>query len=398
MNRQDFPFFQTDAKQLDPSARVSKTGQIIYLDSSATSQMPQTVLDAEIQFQQFYRANVHRAIHWMSDYSTEKMEAVRNDVAGLLNCKSTEVIFTRGATESINIVAHGLKPDHVVCSVMEHHANIVPWQMNNATMHVIELNEDFQLEQAERVIQSVPSSSVFAISGASNVLGTKTPLKSLIKIAKEHGLITVVDASQLVVHERIDVKDLDCDFLAFSGHKLYGPTGIGVLYGKEHLLEDLPPMLGGGEMISTVSFDRSEFNQLPFKFEAGTPNIGGVIGLGKAVEYFVEHFAQMIVHEQLMKSYTAERLFEAGVNVYGPEDLSAKVPVFAFNIPDVHCHDVSQLLDQQGIAIRSGYHCAEPLHKYLNVPGSCRVSLAMYSEPNDIDVLCEALEKVRGFF
>jgi len=383
--------------------------QQIYLDSAATAQKPQQVIDAISTFYSSSNANVHRAAHQLSAKATAQFELARTTVAKFIHAHSSkEIIFTKGTTEAINLIAQSygrstLKPgDQIVVAVSEHHANIVPWQLlaqqTGAQIKVINLttNAELDLVHAQSIITE--QVKIVAVAHASNVTGIINPITELIALAKDVGAITVIDGAQAIAHINVNVAALDCDFYVFSGHKLYGPTGIGVLYGKKQLLESMPPWQGGGEMIKRVSFSGTTFNQLPFKFEPGTPNISGVIGLAAAIE-FLNKFdrEQLCAHENnLMQQARAALLNINGLTIIG--DVTKKLSIISFVFTDEHPSDVATLLDQQNIAVRAGHHCAMPLMEYLELNGTIRASFAPYNNQNDVDNFIAAVVKSSTFF
>ena len=399
-----------DSLRLDfPILAQTVNGQpLVYLDNAATTQKPQAVLDALSHYYQSQNANVHRAAHALSGQATQAFEGARAKVAAFINAPDAkQVIWTRGATEAINLVAysfgmHNLKAgDEILLSTHEHHANIVPWQQVAATtgaiIKVIPLDAYAELDMAATADLFSPRTKLLAVSHISNALGAINPIAELIKMAKAVGAVTLIDGAQAVGHFPIDVQDLDCDFYVFSGHKMFGPTGIGVLYGKRELLEAMPPWQTGGEMIKQVSFARTTFGELPFKFEAGTPNIAGVIGLGAAVDYLSSLDRTAVTkHEQALMAQLLTGLSTMSeVRIIGRPQAGA----VSFVIDDVHPQDLATLLDMQGIAVRTGHHCAMPLMQALDLPnGTIRVSLAFYNNADDIAALLAGLEKAGEFF
>mgnify|MGYP005753369713 CR=1 FL=1 len=379
---------------------------LVYLDNGATTQKPEAVIRAIDAYYRECNSNVHRGAHYLSDEATARFENARQSVANFLNASREEIIWTRGTTESINLVAscHGasLKAgDEVVISTLEHHSNIVPWQMacerSGATLKVIPLQPDGSLDLAAYRALLGERTRIVAITQVSNALGTVNPVAEMIRDARAVGAVTVIDGAQAVSHFNVDVRALDCDFYAFSGHKLFGPTGVGVLYGRKALLEAMPPWLGGGEMIETVSFERSTWNRLPYKFEAGTPNIAGAIGLGAAITWLqAQDRAALAAHEAaLLRDATARAEAFDGLRLIGTAP--GKVAVMSFLLDGAHPHDVGQLLDQQGIAVRTGHHCTMPLMDCLGIPGTVRASFSIYNDSTDIERLFTALEKVKSF-
>jgi cysteine desulfurase/selenocysteine lyase len=384
---------------------------LIYLDNAASSQKPLKVIEGLDDYYRRYNANVHRGIHKLSEAATEAYEGARMKIRKFINAKTRrEVIYTRGTTESINLVAQtwgraNLKTgDVVVSTAMEHHSNIVPWQILAAekgfTIRYIPVlpNGTLDMETFATILRDEPVKLV-TVMHVSNVLGTVNPIADIVKQAHAVGALVLVDGAQSVPHMTVDVQALDVDFFAFSGHKMVGPTGIGVLYGKRALLEAMPPWMGGGDMISQVTLEGSTWNDLPYKFEAGTPIIAGAIGLGYAVDYLTEVGMDKIhAHEQALTEYALERLAEVpGLTVYGPE-ASQKGAVAAFKFGDIHAHDVAQILDSHGIAVRAGHHCAMPLHECLGANATARASFYLYNTPSEIDALVEGLYKAKQTF
>jgi len=379
---------------------------LVYLDNGATTQKPEVVIAAIDAYYRECNSNVHRGAHYLSDEATARFENARQRVADFLNADREEIIWTRGTTESINLVAHcygaSLKAgDEIIISTLEHHSNIVPWQMacerSGATLKVIPLLADGSLDMEGYRALLNERTRIVAVTQVSNALGTVTPIAEIIREAKAFGAITLVDGAQAVSHFPVDVRALDCDFYVFSGHKLFGPTGIGVLYGRKSLLEAMPPWLGGGEMIETVSFERSTWNRLPYKFEAGTPNIAGAIGLGAAIEWLqAQDRAALAAHESaLLADATSRAQSFAGMQLIGTAP--GKVAVMSFLLDGAHPNDVGQLLDQQGVAVRTGHHCTMPLMDCLGIPGTIRASFSIYNDHTDIERLFSALEKVKTF-
>ena len=383
--------------------------RLVYLDSAASSQKPQQVLDAlQSAYAETY-ANVHRGLHHLSEASTDAYEGVREKVAGLINAPSSdEVIFTSGATMSLNLIAscwgaqNLQEGDEILITIAEHHANIVPWQMiaqrTGAKLIASPLGAEGAYDDQLFSACITERTKVIAIPHVSNVLGTIFPLKEIAKKAREVGALFVVDGCQGVVHMPVDVQDIDCDFYVFSGHKLYGPSGIGVCWGKMSVLTDMPPFMGGGDMIDDVEIDRSTYAPPPARFEAGTPPIAECIGLGAAIDYVQSiGMAQIQSHEQDLIRYGMQRLSEVeGLRFVGTA--AGKSGVISFTIDDVHPHDISTLIDHDGVAIRAGHHCAQPLMKSLGLSSTARASVAIYNTPDDFDVLVEALHKVNRIF
>ena len=382
---------------------------LVFLDSAASSQRPQSVIDAVVDYETQAHANVHRGVHTLSHRATERYEGAREKVRAFINAANTEeIIFTRGTTESINLVANsfvapGLQSgDEIVITHLEHHANIVPWQMlcerTGAQLRVAPVNADGAVE-ADAVIELFTARTVMvAVSAVSNALGTILPLEAIISAAHERDLPVLVDGAQAVPHSDVDVQALDADFFAFSAHKMVGPTGVGVLYGKRALLEAMPPWQGGGDMIAEVRFDGTTYNELPYKFEAGTPNISGVVGLGAAIDYLSSIGMDRIArYEGILLDYLQARLDEFDdIRIVGRAPHKAAVASFVMD--DVHPHDLGTIVDHYGVAVRTGHHCAMPIMQFFDVPGTARASLAFYNHREDIDVLVEALAIVRKMF
>ncbi|KJF47492.1 MULTISPECIES: cysteine desulfurase [Bacillus] len=381
---------------------------LVYLDSAATSQKPRVVIDAMNEYYRSYNSNVHRGVHTLGTKATDAYEGAREKVRAFIGASSVqEIIFTRGTTTALNTVAisyarANLKEgDEIVITHMEHHANIIPWQQaakaTGATLKYIPLQEDgtLSLEDVKQTITH--QTKIVAVTHVSNVLGTINPIKDIAKIAHDHGAIIVVDGAQSTPHMQIDVQDLDCDFFAFSGHKMCGPTGIGVLYGKKDLLNNMEPAEFGGEMIDFVDLYDSTWKELPWKFEAGTPIIAGAIGLGKAIDFLNDiGMEEVSRYEHQLATYALERFKELeGATVYGPQHRAGLV---TFNLDDVHPHDASTVLDTEGIAIRAGHHCAQPLMKWLGVSATARASFYLYNTEEEIDELMAALRKTKEYF
>lgn len=379
---------------------------LVYFDNAATSQKPRRVIKAESAYYATINANVHRGVHTLSTKATEAQEAARETIRKRINAKHAhEVIFTSGTTASINLAANSLgqlllkKGDEVLISGMEHHANIVPWQMvcerYGARLRVVPITSsgEWDLSIADSLISDSAACKILAVSHVSNTLGTINPVKELIAEAKKCGIITVVDGAQAIAHLDVDVQDLGCDLYAFSGHKTYGPTGTGVLYGREELLERMPPWQGGGEMIDTVTFAKTTYAKLPFKFEAGTPHIAGIIGLGEAIRWMEDYDkAAMAAHEHMLLEHaTKELLTIDGLRIIGTA--KEKVGVISFVIDGVHHYDLGTLLDQQGIAVRTGHHCTQPLMERFGVSGTTRASFACFNTAEEVDVMLAATKK-----
>ncbi|MGE8206535.1 cysteine desulfurase [Heyndrickxia sp. NPDC080065] len=384
---------------------------LVYLDSAATSQKPYTVIEALNNYYREDNSNVHRGVHTLGTRATDKYEGAREKVRRFINAPSTsEIIFTRGTTTSINTIASSFGNDHVkegdeiVISYMEHHSNLIPWQQlakkKGAILKYVPMKEDgtITLDDVRNTVTS--NTKIVAIMHVSNVLGTINPIKDITKIAHENGAFMVVDGAQSTPHMKIDVQDLDCDFYAFSGHKMCGPTGIGVLYGKKHHLENMEPVEFGGEMIDFVDLYDSTWKELPWKFEAGTPIIAGAIGLGAAIDFLEEIGMENITkHEHHLAAYALNKLSEVeGVTVYGPKDPMQRAGLVTFNVDDVHPHDVATVLDAEGIAVRAGHHCAQPLMKWLKVSATARASFYLYNTEEDIDRFVAGLLKTKEYF
>ena len=382
---------------------------LVYLDNGATSQKPQAVIDALVRYYTTENANVHRGVHTLSQQATDDYEAARAKIRQLINAAHDhEIIFTRGATESINLVAQSygrqnIGPgDEIIISNMEHHSNIVPWQMlcqeKNATLRVVPINDSGELlmDEYERMLS--PRTKLVAITHVSNALGTIQPAAQIVALARAHGALTLLDGAQAIPHLPIDVRQLDCDFYAFSGHKLYGPTGTGALYGKTQLLDAMPPVYGGGEMIKSVTFEHTTYNDLPYKFEAGTPNIAGAIGLGAAIDYLQNiGYDAIAAHEHQLLQYGAQALQSiGGLRIIG--DSPHKAGILSFVIDNIHPHDIGTILDTQGIAIRTGHHCAQPVMQRFQIPATARASLAIYNTKADLDALARAIDRAIEIF
>jgi cysteine desulfurase / selenocysteine lyase len=384
---------------------------LVYLDSSATSQKPIQVIETVERYYKEINSNVHRGVHTLGTRATDAYEGAREKVRKFINAKSTqEVIFTRGTTTSLNTVAASYAAenlnagDEIVITYMEHHSNIIPWQQvakrTGAVLKYIPLQEDGTISLEDVKATVTPNTRIVSVMQVSNVLGVINPVKEIAKIAHENGAIMVVDGAQSVPHMKIDVQDLDCDFLAFSGHKMCAPTGIGVLYGKKHLLEKMEPIEFGGEMIDFVHLQESTWKELPWKFEAGTPIIAGAIGLGAAIDFLNEIGLDNIAeHEHKLAAYALEKMSSVpGMTIYGPLDAAKRAGLVTFNISDVHPHDVATVLDAEGIAVRAGHHCAQPLMKWLKASATARASFYLYNTEDDIDKLVEGLVKTKEYF
>lgn len=395
--KNDFPIFGQYKKQGKPLA---------YLDSAATTQMPQGVIDAVRQHDEEAHANVHRGIYALSELATQKYEQARETVRSFLNVRSAnEIIFTRNTTEGINLVAHALgkskliEGDHILISRAEHHSNILPWQMlaeeKGIVLDVVDVDDEgkISLDVLERAV--TPQTKLAAFSHVSHVLGTVNPVEEMGKLFRERGVLFLVDAAQSIGHLPTEVQKIGCDFLAFSGHKMGGPTGIGVLYGREELLADMPPFLRGGGMIRDVSIEHTEFAELPAKFEAGTPNVSGAVGLASAVEYIRNIGFDEIrkIDEELTTELFSLLGNNKGIKIFGPSDANERGGVVSFALDSIHPHDLATILDRDGICVRAGHHCAMPLMKYLGVSATTRASFWVYNTKEDIERLVEGIEK-----
>ncbi|MDY3732677.1 MAG: cysteine desulfurase [Alloprevotella sp.] len=397
--RKDFPIL----------SRTVYNRPLVYLDNAATTQKPRAVVEAMTEEYYSVNANVHRGVHYLSQQATELHEQARANVQKFINARSeAEIIFTRGTTESLNLVAFSFgeaflkEGDEVLVSVMEHHSNIVPWQMlrdrKGIVLKVIPMTDEGEIDLEAYKNLFSPRTRLVCIAHVSNVLGTVNPVKEMTAIAHAHGAKVLVDGAQSVPHRRVDVQDIDCDFLTFSGHKIYGPTGIGVLYGREELLEKMPPYQGGGEMIARVSFEKTTYERLPFKFEAGTPDFVGSHALAVALDY-VRGIGQDIIaaHEADLTRYAMEQMsLIPGMKIYGTAH--EKDAVISFNVGDIHPLDLGTLLDRLGIAIRTGHHCAQPLMARCGVESMARASFALYNTRAEVDALVAGIDRVRKMF
>jgi len=397
--REDFPVLN----------QIVNDNKLIYFDNAATTQKPQVVIDAIANYYEHDNANVHRGVHSLSARATKQFEDARANIQRFINAKyAHECIFVRGTTEAINLVAQcfvapRIQPDEeILITYMEHHSNIVPWQLickkTGAKLKVapISLNGEVLLDEYEKLLARNPK--FVALSYASNALGTINPVKKMIEMAHAHGALVLLDGAQSTAHLPIDVQDLGCDFYAFSSHKMYGPTGIGVLWGKENLLDDMPPYQGGGEMITSVSFEATEYAPLPFKFEAGTPNISGVIGLNATLNYLAAlDMEEIFAYEKYLLEYATNAINSLkGFNIIGTA--KDKVPIISFVHGNIHSHDIGTILDSEGIAIRSGHHCAMPLMDFYEISGTNRISLSFYNTVQEIDICVDALKKAKEVF
>lgn len=397
--REDFPILKTEV--------YGKP--LVYLDNAATTQKPQVVIDALSHYYEHLNSNIHRGVHKLSQLATDKYEAARKTVQNFINAKSVEeIIFTRGTTESMNLFAYSFSKafikagDEIIISTMEHHSNIVPWQIvcedRGAVLKVIPINDDGEIiwEEFEKLISE--KTKLVSIVHISNSLGTVNPIEKIITTAHKNNIPVMIDVAQSIQHTPIDVQKLDCDFLAFSGHKLYGPTGIGVFYGKKKYLELMPPYQGGGDMILSVSFEKTKYNALPYKFEAGTPNIAGAIGLAEAIKYVQNiGFENIIRQENELLNYATELSKDIPeLRIIGTA--GNKCSVLSFELKGIHPHDIGSLLDRDGVAIRTGHHCTEPVMRRFNVPATSRASFSFYNTMDEVDALFKSVRKVIKMF
>ena len=393
--RDDFPILKS---------RINNH-QLVYFDNAATTQKPKKVINAINEYYSEYNANIHRGIHTLAEKATNEYEKTRKSISQFINSKSEkEIIFTRGTTEGINLIASSFvknflkKEDEIIISEMEHHSNIVPWQMiceENGivlkTINVLE-NGEIDLDNFKELIND--KTKFLSIVHTSNTLGTVNPIKQIIEICKKNNITTMIDGAQASAHSKINVQDLNCDFFVLSAHKMYGPTGVGIVYGKEEILEKMPPYMGGGEMIKEVNFQKTTYNELPYKFEAGTPNIGDVIGFNKALSFINDiGFDNISSYEKKLKDYASNLLNKIdGLKILG--NSKNKIGIFSFTLNKVHYYDLGLLLDSKGIAIRTGHHCTQPLMDKFNLEGTARVSLAIYNTKEEIDYFVEKIKKL----
>ena len=397
MNREDFPIL---------SQKIYNK-PLVYLDNAATTQKPQVVIDTLSDYYKTRNSNIHRGVHYLSSAATADFEEARREVRDFINAKEeAEIIFTRGTTESINLLASSFgktfikEGDEIIISEMEHHSNIVPWQFvceeRGAKLNVLNFNDKGELliEKLESLITS--RTKIVAVTHVSNTMGTVNPISEIVSIAHKHGVPVMVDGAQSVAHTKIDVQLLDCDFLCFSGHKMYAPMGVGVLYGKRKWLEEMVPYHGGGEMIKEVTFEKTTYNELPFKFEAGTPSVGDVLGLQKAIQYMHGIGMENIVkHEDMLMNYAIERLREIeGLRFIG--EATERAGAVSFLVGNIHPYDMGVLLDHCGVAVRTGHHCTQPIMTHFNIPGTVRASFALYNTTEDIDALVAAVIKSKN--
>ncbi|MBI2542130.1 cysteine desulfurase [Candidatus Woesearchaeota archaeon] len=394
--RKDFPILQ----------RKVHGKPLIYFDNAATSQKPKQVIGAITGYYQKYNANVHRSIHQLGEEATAEYEKARQKIADFINARYEEVIFTKNSTEGLNLLAYsltsGLKPgDEIVISQLEHHSNFVPWQQMaehlGLKLKFIEINKNAELDKESIKKNITKKTKIVSVNHISNAIGTINPVEEITKIAHENGALMVIDGSQSVPHMPIDAKKINADFYVFTGHKMLGPTGVGVVYGKKELLENMRPFLYGGEMINEVKFEGTTFNKLPWKFEAGTPNIAEAIGLGIAVDYLSKiGMNNIFEHDKELVEYGTERIKEIkGVTIYGPKERGS---IISFNVKGVHAHDVSQILDSEGVAIRAGHHCCMPLMGVLGISSTARASFYLYNTEEEIDTFIKAIHKVKKVF
>ena len=374
---------------------------LVYLDNAATTQKPLRVIETVDDYYRHLNSNIHRGAHHLATVATERYETVRREVQQFINARHHhEIVFTRGTTESINLVASSFArryftgDDEVIVSGMEHHSNIVPWQLAGATLRPIPFSDEgvLDLEAYERIFS--PRTRIVAVNHVSNTLGTVNPIKQIIDIAHSHGVPVLIDGAQAISHIPVDVQALGCDFYCFSGHKMYGPMGVGVMYGREELLNEMPPYQGGGEMIESVTFERTTYNQLPFKFEAGTPSVGDVLGLGEAISFMQEVGIDTIAtHEDELLRYATERLSQLpGIRFFGTAP--HKTSVISFLLGDAHPYDVGTLIDQLGVAVRTGHHCTQPIMDRYGIPGTVRASFAVYNTKEEVDAFVNALRRI----
>ena len=395
--RNDFPIFR------------KKDGDFIYLDSASTSQKPESVIESVSSYYNSYAANIHRALYKIGEKATDQYESVRERVKRFINVPDSHVvIFTRSTTESINLIAYAWgakkldKDDQILITEMEHHSNIVPWQLlssrSNASLNYIPIKKDGTLELEELKKNISSKTKLISVSHQSNVFGTINPINDIIDEAKKIGAVTVIDGAQAVPHMKVDIKELDCDFYAFSGHKMLGPTGVGVLVARKNILEEMDPFMGGGEMINTVNMNESTWNEVPWKFEAGTPNIAQVIGLGSSIDYIENIGIDMIhQHEQELLHYGLEILSQnENIALYGKAN--KRGGVIPFNVKNIHPHDLAKFLDTDGICIRAGHHCAQPIMNKLGISATARASFYLYNTKEDIESLAESIKKTVGIF
>lgn len=398
--KKDFPILET----------LANGKRLVYLDSAATSQKPRAVIDRMVRFYEEENANVHRGIYELGEKATAAYEGARDSVARFIGARSSRsIVFTRGTTESINLVrftwarANIHEGDEILVTEMEHHSNLIPWQMlvteTGAVLKHLPIDDDGKLRIDLLGEYLTDKTKLVGMNLMSNVLGTINPVRTVADAAHAVGARILVDAAQAAPHLAFDVNELDCDFLAFSGHKMCGPTGVGILYGREDLLEEMPPFQGGGEMIREVWADHATWAEVPQKFEAGTPNVAQAVGLGAAIEYLEEIGMDAVrEHEMQITKYALDRISSTGATIYGPKDVHERGGVISFNLDEVHPHDMATIVDQEGLCIRAGHHCAQPLMRKLGVPATARASLYIYNTEEDVDALIDALDKSKGWF
>jgi cysteine desulfurase/selenocysteine lyase len=398
--RKDFPILET----------LPHGKRLVYLDSAATSQRPRQVIDRMVHFYEAENANVHRGVYELGEKATAAYEGAREAAARYIGARSPRsIVFTRGTTESINLVRYSWgrvnvhEGDEILVTEMEHHSNLVPWQLlaqeSGAVLRHLPIDDEGKLRLDLLGEFVTDRTKLVAVTLMSNVLGTINPVREIADAAHSVGARVLVDAAQAAPHVVFDVNELDCDFLGYSSHKMLGPTGAGVLYGREDLLEEMPPFLGGGEMIREVWADRATWNEIPYKFEAGTMNIAQAVGMGAAIEYLEALGRDSIrAHEKELTRYALSKLTEMGATIYGPGDVEERGGVVSFNLEEVHPHDMATIVDQEGVCIRAGHHCAQPLMRKLGVPATARASFYVYNSTDDVDVLVDALEKSKGWF
>jgi len=399
--RKDFPIFE-----YQPHGK-----RLVYLDSAATSQRPRQVIDRITHFYEAENANVHRGVYELGEIATQAFEGARDRCGRYIGAANTRsIIFTRGTTESINLVRFTWakenihEGDEILLTEMEHHSNLIPWQLfcqeTGAKLRFIPVDVEAGTLRMDLLPELLTDKTkLVGVTLMSNVLGTINPVREIADAAHAAGAKILVDAAQAAPHFKFDVNELDVDFLAYSSHKMLGPTGVGILYGREELLEEMPPFMGGGEMIREVWADRATWNELPFKFEAGTMNIAQAVGMGAAIDYLEDLGMDAVrEHEMVLTKYAIEKLDAMGATIYGPKDLSQRGGVLSFNLEEVHPHDMATIVDQEGVCIRAGHHCAQPLMRVLGVPATARASFYVYNDEEDVDVLIDALEKSKGWF
>lgn len=400
--RKDFPMLKVQMRDK----------QLVYLDNSATSLKPQSVIDTEMHYYQEQSVNIHRGIYLISQQATDEYEHTRKKASDFINSpEDKQIIFTKGTTESINLVAYSWgrkninQGDEIILNESEHHSNLIPWQIlaqeKKAILKFIPLNKEdgtINISELNKIITD--KTKLIAVSAMSNVTGNINPVKEIIDEAHKKNIVVLVDGAQYVSHHKVDVRELDCDFLAFSSHKMCGPTGIGILYGKKEILEEMPPFMSGGDMILSVWKDKATYNDIPYKFEAGTPHISGVLGFAKAIDYLNNIGMENVYkHEQNLIKYAIKKTEKIDdIIIYGTKDIEKRGGILSFNIGDIHPHDTGTILDREGIAVRAGHHCCQPLMRFFEIPGTVRASFYIYNTIEEIDRLIEAVKKVKGVF